>query len=227
MTQAHYTYCALYFYYYYMRSTPDHQALDPGDWGPLLQRIRTQDSSVSLTIRYTDNCGISNQGAYASCVGEEQTRGRDSKRDRKCRQSVTALCLLRPLVTISRQAGKTDWTLPQTLLCFHLLPPCVLILTFLPQTQRITILENKSQVVVIIIIKKALPAQCREVEKYQKVGNGWRRSQQSLKGDSPEKTAADMCSVSYQTCRSFKFKGLQTQLKYLQVGEAQRSQNGV
>ena len=53
--------------------------------------------------------------------------------------------------------------------------------------------------------KKALPAQCRKVENYQKLGNGW-RSQQSLKSDSPEKTAAEICSISYQICRSFKFK---------------------
>ena len=31
--QAHYIYCALYFYYYYIKSTPGHQVLDPGGWG--------------------------------------------------------------------------------------------------------------------------------------------------------------------------------------------------
>ena len=36
MIRAHYIYCALYFYYYYVSSTSDHQALDPGGWGPLL-----------------------------------------------------------------------------------------------------------------------------------------------------------------------------------------------
>ena len=35
MIQAHYIYYALYFYYYYISSTSDHQALDPGGWGPL------------------------------------------------------------------------------------------------------------------------------------------------------------------------------------------------
>ena len=30
MSQAHIIYCALYFYYYYINSTSDHQALDPG-----------------------------------------------------------------------------------------------------------------------------------------------------------------------------------------------------
>ena len=29
MIPAHYTYCALYFYYYFISSTSDHQALDP------------------------------------------------------------------------------------------------------------------------------------------------------------------------------------------------------
>ena len=36
MIQAHYIHCALYFYYYYNRSTSDHQALDPRGWGPLI-----------------------------------------------------------------------------------------------------------------------------------------------------------------------------------------------
>ena len=35
MIQAHYTYCALYFYYYYISSTSDHQALDPRGCRPL------------------------------------------------------------------------------------------------------------------------------------------------------------------------------------------------
>ena len=34
--QAHDMYCALYFYYYYIRSTSDHQASDPRGWGPPL-----------------------------------------------------------------------------------------------------------------------------------------------------------------------------------------------
>ena len=35
MLQTHYMYCALYLYYYYISSTSDHQALDPGGWGSL------------------------------------------------------------------------------------------------------------------------------------------------------------------------------------------------
>ena len=35
MIQVHCIYCALYFYYYYIGSTLDHQALDPRGWGPL------------------------------------------------------------------------------------------------------------------------------------------------------------------------------------------------
>ena len=34
-TEAHYVYCALYFYYYYISSISDHQALDLRGWGPL------------------------------------------------------------------------------------------------------------------------------------------------------------------------------------------------
>ena len=36
MIQVHYIYCALYFYYYFINSTSDHQALDPGGWGSLI-----------------------------------------------------------------------------------------------------------------------------------------------------------------------------------------------
>ena len=36
MIQVHYIYCALSFYYYYISSTSDHQALDPRGWGPLV-----------------------------------------------------------------------------------------------------------------------------------------------------------------------------------------------
>ena len=35
MIQGHSIYFALYFYYYYINSTSDLQALDSGDWGPL------------------------------------------------------------------------------------------------------------------------------------------------------------------------------------------------
>ena len=34
MIQTHHVYCALYFYYY-ISSTSDRQALDPEGWGPL------------------------------------------------------------------------------------------------------------------------------------------------------------------------------------------------
>ena len=37
MIQVHHIYCALYFYYYYISSTADHQASDPRGWGPRLQ----------------------------------------------------------------------------------------------------------------------------------------------------------------------------------------------
>ena len=35
MIQVHYTYCARCFYYYYISSSSDHQALGPRGWGPL------------------------------------------------------------------------------------------------------------------------------------------------------------------------------------------------
>ena len=35
MIQMHYIYCVLYFYYYFLSSTSDHQALDPGGWGSM------------------------------------------------------------------------------------------------------------------------------------------------------------------------------------------------
>ena len=35
MVQVHCIYCALYFYYYCISSSSDHQALDPEDQGPL------------------------------------------------------------------------------------------------------------------------------------------------------------------------------------------------
>ena len=38
MIQVHYIYCALYFYYCYISSPSDHQALDPGGCGSLLTR---------------------------------------------------------------------------------------------------------------------------------------------------------------------------------------------
>ena len=33
--QAHYIYCELYFYYYYVSTTSDHQTLEPRGWRPL------------------------------------------------------------------------------------------------------------------------------------------------------------------------------------------------
>ena len=36
MIKVCYFYCALYFYYYYISPTTNHETLDPRDWGPLL-----------------------------------------------------------------------------------------------------------------------------------------------------------------------------------------------
>ena len=50
MIQAHHIYCALYFYYYSISSTSDHQALDSGVWGGLedLQRRQWHPTPVLL-----------------------------------------------------------------------------------------------------------------------------------------------------------------------------------
>ena len=40
MIRVHYMYRVLYFCYYYISSTSDHQALDLGGWGPLLQQVK-------------------------------------------------------------------------------------------------------------------------------------------------------------------------------------------
>ena len=47
MIRVHYIYCALYFYYYYISSTWDHQTLAPRGWGPLLV-LTTRPSAPSF-----------------------------------------------------------------------------------------------------------------------------------------------------------------------------------
>ena len=49
MIQAHYTYCSLYFYYYSISSTSDHEALDPRDWGLLTWRVYWEQEFAFLT----------------------------------------------------------------------------------------------------------------------------------------------------------------------------------
>ena len=52
MTQAHCMYYALYFYYYCISCTSDHQALDGGGWGPLLQRaVHTGNTCVTGELK--------------------------------------------------------------------------------------------------------------------------------------------------------------------------------
>ena len=48
MTQAHYIYCTLYFYYYCTNSTSDHQASGLRVWGPLLYGTRNNHMHVQL-----------------------------------------------------------------------------------------------------------------------------------------------------------------------------------
>jgi len=50
MAQAHYSYCVLYFYYYYISSTSDHQALDPGAWGPLVYQVASHPWTHSTCV---------------------------------------------------------------------------------------------------------------------------------------------------------------------------------
>ena len=50
MNQAHYIYCALCFYYYYIRATPQHQALDLGGWGLLTCDRQVSRSNQELEV---------------------------------------------------------------------------------------------------------------------------------------------------------------------------------
>ena len=52
MIQAHCMYYTLYFYYYCISCTSDHQALDGGGWGPLLQRaVQTGNTCVTGELK--------------------------------------------------------------------------------------------------------------------------------------------------------------------------------
>ena len=42
MIQAYYIYCALYFCYYYISCTSDHQPLDLGSWGAPLKGVKVE-----------------------------------------------------------------------------------------------------------------------------------------------------------------------------------------
>ena len=56
MIQVHQIYCALYFYYYYISSTSDHQALDPGGWGTLPQSFWREHGSAKAFVSGLQNC---------------------------------------------------------------------------------------------------------------------------------------------------------------------------
>lgn len=49
MIQVPYIYCVLHSYYYHISSTSDHQALDPGSWGPLDSITPTRKVNVYST----------------------------------------------------------------------------------------------------------------------------------------------------------------------------------
>ena len=46
MIQVYYIYYALYLYYDYISPTSDHQALDPGGWGPLCYRTNCKETEA-------------------------------------------------------------------------------------------------------------------------------------------------------------------------------------
>ena len=52
MIQAHYIYCASYFYYYYISHTSDHQMLDPGGWGSLVIIARLLNPFLEWSLAY-------------------------------------------------------------------------------------------------------------------------------------------------------------------------------
>ena len=58
MSQGHFISCAFHFCYYYISSTSDHQALDPGGWGSLiywmLEDRRTMMGAWGRYMPYTD-----------------------------------------------------------------------------------------------------------------------------------------------------------------------------
>ena len=67
MIQAHYIYCALYFYYYYISSTSDHQALDPRGWGPLALSMKYLNKFQALrTVPCTQNEMVNNK-TFKNC----------------------------------------------------------------------------------------------------------------------------------------------------------------
>ena len=50
--QVHYVYCGLYFYYYYLSSISEHQALDPRGWEPLPKRDGGQVILLNIGKQY-------------------------------------------------------------------------------------------------------------------------------------------------------------------------------
>ena len=71
MIQAHYMYCTLYFYYYYISSISDHQALDPGGWGPLLQTMFSVSSHGPSLTTYQANCDMT-PSSYEGAGGKTE-----------------------------------------------------------------------------------------------------------------------------------------------------------
>ena len=59
--QAHYIYCALYFYYYYISSTSDHQALELRGSEPLFKGIARIYQQIVIPGLSNPQCGSCQQ----------------------------------------------------------------------------------------------------------------------------------------------------------------------
>ena len=53
MLQACYIYCVLYFYYFSISSTSDHQAVDPGGWGPLSYTLYVWQEELMFPLHFS------------------------------------------------------------------------------------------------------------------------------------------------------------------------------
>ena len=111
---AYYTYCALYFYYYYIGSTPDHQALDPG--GCLIRffqqagagstgagaavRLTLQSAGPSAASLHTARCHhleLSIVNRVSACSPSWHVRQPFHTRNSSLKRQVWGLCMEHPM----------------------------------------------------------------------------------------------------------------------------------
>jgi len=83
MIQGHNIYCALYFCFYYIRFTSDHQTLDSKLWGPLLYRKQLKGKQMEAGIvdymksKGLNKCNGGGDGGGNGCErGEKVTMSR-------------------------------------------------------------------------------------------------------------------------------------------------------